>query len=111
MSFVGDDTSNWRRLIPGGIITMAGTVLIAGASGLVGAAAVDKFLNEGWNVIAASRRKPEVDSTRPFSHIALDLQDPAACKEAAKGFADVTHVIYTAVFELPGLVQIGRAHV
>lgn len=83
---------------------MAGTVLIAGASGLVGAAAVDKFLNEGWDVIAASRRKPEVDSTRPFTHIALDLQDPAACKAAAANLGHVTHVIYTAVFELPGLV-------
>lgn len=83
---------------------MAGTVLIAGASGLVGAAAVEKFLNEGWDVIAASRRKPEIDSTRPFTHLALDLQDPAACKAAAAGFEKVTHVIYTAVFELPGLV-------
>lgn len=85
---------------------MPGTVLIAGASGLVGAAAVDKFLNEGWNVIAVSRRKPEVDSTKEFEHIALDLQDPAACKDAASthNFGRVTHVIYTAVFELPGLV-------
>jgi len=83
---------------------MTGTVLIAGASGLVGAAAVEKFLNEGWEVIAASRRKPEIDSTRPFTHLALDLQDPAACKAAAQGFEKVTHVIYTAVFELPGLV-------
>ena len=29
---------------------MANTVLIAGASGLVGAAAVDKFLDDGWDV-------------------------------------------------------------
>ncbi len=83
---------------------MAGTVLIAGASGLVGAAAVEKFLNEGWDVIAASRRKPEVESTRPFTHLALDLQDAAACTAAAKGLGNITHVIYTAVFELPGLV-------
>lgn len=83
---------------------MAKTVLIAGASGLVGAAAVEKFLNEGWNVIALSRRKPEVDSKRSFTHLALDLRDAAACTEAAKGFTKVTHVIYTAVFELPGLV-------
>jgi len=83
---------------------MPGTVLIAGASGLVGAAAVDKFLDAGWDVIAASRRKPEVDSTRPFTHIALDLQDAAACQSAAASLSHVTHVVYTAVFELPGLV-------
>ena len=43
---------------------MTDTVLIAGASGLVGAAAVDKFLDDGWDVVAVSRRRPEVVSDR-----------------------------------------------
>ena len=70
------------------------------------AACADKIAARSLDrpVIAASRRKPEVESKRPFTHLALDLRDPAACKEAAKGFTNVTHVIYTAVFELPGLV-------
>jgi len=54
---------------------MANTVLIAGASGLVGAAAVDKFLDDGWDVIAVSRRRPEVFSTRDFRHVPIDLRD------------------------------------
>lgn len=83
---------------------MKGTALIAGASGLVGAAAVESFLADGYDVIALSRRRPEVESTKPFTHSALDLRDGAACREAAKGFGAVTHVVYTAVFELPGLV-------
>ena len=83
---------------------MKGTVLIAGASGLVGAAAVEAFLEAGYDVVALSRRKPEIDSKKPFTHLALDLRDAAACREAARGFGDVTHVVYTAVFELPGLV-------
>ena len=83
---------------------MADTVLIAGASGLVGAAAVDRFLADGWEVVAVSRRRPEVESDRPFRHLAVDLQDEAACKEAIGALADVTHVVYTAVFEKPGLV-------
>lgn len=83
---------------------MADTVLIAGASGLVGAAAVDRFLADGWEVVAVSRRRPEVESDRPFRHLAVDLQDEAACKEAFGALADVTHVVYTAVFEKPGLV-------
>ncbi|MCU1504775.1 MAG: short-chain dehydrogenase, partial [Ilumatobacteraceae bacterium] len=45
---------------------MAGTVLVVGASGLVGSAAVERFLVDGWDVIATSRRAPEVDSDRPF---------------------------------------------
>jgi len=83
---------------------MTKTVLIAGASGLVGTAAVEKFLNEGWDVISLSRRHPEIDSLKPYTHVALDLRDPQACELAVKDFAKVTHVIYTAVFELPGLI-------
>ena len=39
---------------------MTGTVLIAGASGLVGTAAAIEFADAGWNVIALSRRVPEL---------------------------------------------------
>ena len=83
---------------------MTDTVLVVGASGLVGAAAVEKFLSDGWEVIAVSRRVPEVESDRPFRHVAVDLRDEAACNEAFSGLAEVTHVVYTAVFEKPGLV-------
>lgn len=82
----------------------AKTVLVAGASGLVGAAAVKRFLGAGWDVVAVSRRRPEVDSTRPFRRLALDLQDAAACRHAVAELPAVTHVVYAAVFEKPGLV-------
>jgi nucleoside-diphosphate-sugar epimerase len=80
------------------------TVLVVGASGLVGTAAAIAFLDAGWNVVAASRRRPELLEGRPYRHLALDLRDPAACRAAAPGLAEVTHVVYTAVFELPGLI-------
>ena len=83
---------------------MTGTVLIAGASGLVGLAAVEQFLREGYAVIAVSRTKPEVEGTGTWRHVSLDLRDADACRSAAVGFADVTHVVYTAVYELPGLI-------
>jgi nucleoside-diphosphate-sugar epimerase len=83
---------------------MTRTVLVAGASGLVGAATVDAFLDDGWDVVAVSRRKPEVFSDRPFTHLAVDLQDEAACREAFGGLTGVSHVVYTAVYEKPGLV-------
>jgi nucleoside-diphosphate-sugar epimerase len=83
---------------------MANTVLIAGASGLVGAACVDRFLDDGWDVIAVSRRRPEVFSDKPFQHLPLDLQDEAATREAVPGLSAVTHVVYAAVHEKPGLI-------
>lgn len=83
---------------------MAQTVLIAGASGLVGAACVDAFLDDGWDVVAVSRRRPEVFSDRPFRHLPVDLQDEAACRDAFASLPDVSHVVYTAVFEKPGLI-------
>jgi nucleoside-diphosphate-sugar epimerase len=86
---------------------MADTVLVVGASGLVGAAAVERFLADGWDVIAASRRAPELDEPpagRSFRHVPLDLQDRDACLAAAAGFGQVSHVVYTAVHEHPGLV-------
>ena len=37
---------------------MTKKVLIAGASGVVGMAAVEAFLRGGWQVVALSRRAP-----------------------------------------------------
>jgi nucleoside-diphosphate-sugar epimerase len=80
------------------------TVLVVGASGLVGSAAASAFLDAGWNVVAASRRRPELLEGRRYRHLPLDLQDQAACRAATADLADVTHVVYTAVHELPGLI-------
>lgn len=83
---------------------MAKTVLVVGASGLIGTAAVDAFLDAGWEVIAVSRRKPEVFSAREFTHLPVDLQDAKACDECFGKLGAVTHVVYTAVYEKPGLI-------
>lgn len=83
---------------------MPNTVLVAGASGLVGAACVDRFLDDGWDVIAVSRRQPEIFSTKPFRHLPINLQDAAATREAVQGLSEVTHVVYAAVYEKPGLI-------
>ena len=75
---------------------MTSTVLIAGASGLVGAAAVNQFLDDGWDVVAVSRRKPEIDSRRAFRHLPIDLQDGEACRQNFEPLSDVTHVVWGA---------------
>lgn len=83
---------------------MADTVLVAGASGLVGTACVDRFLDDGWDVVAVSRRRPEVFTSRPFQHLTVDLRDEAATRTAVSGLTGITHVVYAAVFEKPGLI-------
>jgi nucleoside-diphosphate-sugar epimerase len=83
---------------------MSGTILIAGASGVIGAAAAEHFAAApGWRVIGVSRRPPDPAPTG-YEHIALDLTDAAACSAAAERFGDVTHVAYAALFEKPGLI-------
>jgi nucleoside-diphosphate-sugar epimerase len=81
-------------------------VLIVGASGTVGSAAVEAFLaHENWHVVALSRRVPEIDSARGFEHLAVDLRDPAATRAALVARSDITHVVYAALFEKPGLIS------
>jgi len=84
------------------------TVLIAGASGLVGFAALKHFAAEpDTRVVALSRRPPH--ALFGATHIPLDLDDPAAVQAASHAFAGVTHLVYAALFELPSLVDGWRA--
>jgi nucleoside-diphosphate-sugar epimerase len=78
-------------------------VLIAGATGLVGYAAMKHFASEpGSEVIAVSRRRP--DETFGARWLPLDLADSEACARLAPQFAGVTHLVYAALYERPGLV-------
>ena len=79
-------------------------VLIVGASGLVGSAAANAFCAAGWPVVTASRRFPEWVSG-PVSHVTLDLEQASSLDQLTALHPDITHLVYTAVFELPGLVQ------
>lgn len=82
---------------------MSGRVLIVGASGLVGRAAAERFVAAGWEVVAISRRRPEgLDGVELRS---VDLTDEAACRRAVVDLTDVTHVVYAAVAERPGLFE------
>ena len=78
---------------------MKSKVLVAGASGLVGVAAVESFLAAGWDVIGISRRKPELPSGQDFRFIPVDLRDEKAASQALSPLADVTHVAYAAIYE------------
>lgn len=79
-------------------------VAVVGASGVVGRALLEHLHNSGVSVIGLSRRRPPDLPNAPFA--ALDLLDGAACAQAASGtLANVTHLVYTALFEKPGLIE------
>ncbi|MEM7078066.1 MAG: NAD-dependent epimerase/dehydratase family protein [Pseudomonadota bacterium] len=78
-------------------------VLIVGASGLVGTAAAQAFIHAGWSVLTTSRRRPDL-LRGDFEHQPLDLRDAEACAAFANEHIDISHVVYTAVYEMPGLI-------
>jgi nucleoside-diphosphate-sugar epimerase len=83
------------------------TILIAGASGLAGSAALKLFgPRDDWDVIAVSRRKPLVDLGKA-RHLALDLLDTEACRAALSALPQITHVAYCAVNEQQGAMVAG----
>lgn len=78
-------------------------VVVAGATGLVGYAAMKRFAaDKDCEVVALSRRKP--DATFGARWFPLDLTDQAACAALAPELADTTHLVYAALYERPGLV-------
>ncbi len=80
---------------------MTKKVLIAGASGLVGKAAIRHFVSLDWQVVGVSRRSP---ADLPAVELAsVDLTDSRACSAAFSSLSGVTHVVYAAVQEEPGL--------
>lgn len=81
------------------------TVLILGGSGVVGFSALEEFLaDQQWDVISVSRRRPQPRSKRPFRHFSVDLRNADHCKEVFGQLREVTHVVYAALYEKPGLV-------
>ncbi|HWS76226.1 MAG TPA: SDR family oxidoreductase [Quisquiliibacterium sp.] len=78
-------------------------VLVAGASGLVGFAAIRHFRSlPGWEVVGVSRRRPPGLDDAPL--ISVDLTDRARCAEVFGAMGDVTHVVYAALYEKDDLV-------
>ena len=79
-------------------------VLVTGASGLLGIAAIEKFLSAEWNVVGVSRRRPELPSGRSVDYLSVDLRDETKARDAFEKLTDVTHIAYTALHEKPELV-------
>jgi nucleoside-diphosphate-sugar epimerase len=78
-------------------------ILIAGATGLVGYACLKYFAShKDCDVIALSRRRP--DEAFGARWLPIDLTDAATCAKLGPELAGVTHLVYAALHERPGLV-------
>ena len=81
---------------------MSDHILIAGATGVVGYAAMKHFAERGdCRVTAISRRRPLETFGARFQ--SLDLTDARACRALSEELTDVTHLVYAALYEKPGL--------
>jgi nucleoside-diphosphate-sugar epimerase len=79
-------------------------VVVAGATGLVGNAALRHFGSSGGcEVVALSRRKPR--DLHGARHLQVDLTDAAQCAGAGAQLQGATHLVYAALYEAPNLVD------
>jgi nucleoside-diphosphate-sugar epimerase len=79
-------------------------VVVAGATGLVGNAALRHFERVGGTeVVALSRRKPR--ELHGAGHVPIDLLDAAQCAQVAPELSGATHLVYAALYEAPNLID------
>ena len=80
-------------------------VLILGASGNVGHAAADRFLRDpSFDVTTVSRRRPDLRARVGHEHLSVDIRDAHAVEAAVRTSGPISHVVYAALFEKPGLI-------
>jgi nucleoside-diphosphate-sugar epimerase len=79
-------------------------VAVVGASGVVGRALVEHLIQSDIPVVGLSRRPPDDLAGAPFQP--LDLTSLSECEQIAEStLSDVTHLVYAALFEKPGLIS------
>jgi nucleoside-diphosphate-sugar epimerase len=77
-------------------------VLVVGASGVIGESAVRRFAGQPRTTVIGASRRPPRDAGGTF--LPLDLRDADACRTAVRPLGAVTHLVYAALWEMPGLV-------
>ncbi len=74
---------------------------IVGASGIVGRALVTQAQMLGIDVVAISRNAPDIAHC---DFVSIDLLDADQCSTERDRLSDITHIVYTALYEKPGLL-------
>ena len=77
-------------------------IVVAGATGLVGRAAVEHFARAGYRTTALSRRS--MFETYGAEFRPVDLGDRVACEAALGDIRDCTRIVFAALHEEPDLV-------
>lgn len=73
---------------------------MVGATGVVGRALLAELVADpGWDVVAVSRREPDVEGG--YRHLPVDLLDAAATRAALADCGHITHVFYAAYSQRP----------
>jgi nucleoside-diphosphate-sugar epimerase len=79
--------------------------LVIGARGVIGGNLVAHLEGlEGWRVIGVSRRGGEPTAT--VRHLAVDLLDEEATRQAFRDLTEVTHVFYSAYQDRPTFAEL-----
>jgi nucleoside-diphosphate-sugar epimerase len=79
-------------------MTAKRTALVTGASGLAGGYMLAHLLKQGgWDIVAVSRRKPQIPGD--YRHIAVDLLDSADCRKKLGPLTNISHLFYLAITE------------
>src|SRR3979490_2462978 len=74
------------------------TALVTGASGLAGGYMLAHLLEQGgWDIVAVSRRKPQIAGD--YRYVAVELLDPADCRTKLGPLTDISHLFYLAITE------------
>ena len=77
-------------------MTALGKVLVVGAQGMVGRAAMERFSGRSdLHAVGLARR--EADFAPQATWLRADLRDAAAARAALAPHQDVTHVVYAAL--------------
>jgi nucleoside-diphosphate-sugar epimerase len=80
--------------------TIKKTALVAGATGVVGRNLLRQLVSDpDWDVIAVSRRTPDVEGE--YRHIPADLLNPADADARLGELSEVTHIFFSAYTEKP----------
>ena len=85
------------------------TVLVLGANGRLGDAAVHAFCDAGWRVLAQARRAPSKTLPAGAQGLSLPLDDVAGLAKAAQGASTVIYAVNPAYTDWDSQLRPHRA--
>jgi nucleoside-diphosphate-sugar epimerase len=86
------------------VLASRNKAVVAGGLGVVGRSVLEHLEHRAdWDIVALSRRKPDFATRAEI--VAVDLTDPASCRDGLGTVKGVTHVVYAALHEQASIVK------